>query len=117
MKTDFGADGHWWEFTGQGDRNGVVNTSTKRGDIEGGVVLDVVGVGDETEEVPVDELFLGKPKLLVVLVDNCVLVRVTILGEDTSGFSEEVWEEGGSNVIVGCGLNRFSLSGRIGQGR
>ena len=117
VKTDFSADGHWWEFAGGGDGDRVVYAGAEGSDVEGGVVLDVVGVGNEAEEVPVNKFFLGEPKLLVVLVDDGVLVRVAVLGEDTGRFRKEMWEEGGSNVIVGCGSNGFSLSGRIGRGR
>ena len=117
METDFGADGHWWEFAGGGDGDGVINTCSEGGDVKGWVVLDVVGVGDKAQKVPVDEFFLGEPKLLVVLIDDGVLMWVAVLSKDTGGLREEVWEEGGSDVIVGCGSNGFSLSGGIGRGR
>ena len=78
--------------------------------------MDVMGVGDKAKEVSIDEFFLGEPQLLVILVDDGVLVRVAVLSEDTGGFSEEVWEEGGCDVIVGCGSNGFSLGSGIGRG-
>ena len=95
----------------------MVNACTEGGDIEGWVVLDVVGVGDKSEEVPIDKLFLGEPKLLVTLVDDGVLVRMAVLGKDTGGLGKEVREEGGSDVIVGCRSNGFSLGSGIGRGR
>jgi len=51
------------------------------------------------KEVPVYKFFLGVPDLLVVLVDNCVLVWVAVVGGGTSQDGEELREKSGSNRV------------------
>ena len=51
------------------------------------------------KEVPVYEFFLGVPKLLVVLVNDCVLVWVVVVGSGAGGSGEELRKEGSSNSI------------------
>jgi len=54
---------------------------------------------DEAKEIPVYEFFLWVPKLLVVLVNDCVLVRVVVSGGGASGGGEELGKKSGGNSI------------------
>jgi len=79
------------------DKDVVVDGGSERGDVGGGVVDNVTVERDESEEVLVYEFFLGVPKFLVVLVNDCVLVRVAVVGGGTDGGGEELGKEIGGN--------------------
>ena len=81
------------------DKDVVVDGGLERSDIGGGVVANITVERDEAEEVLIYEFFLGVPKLLVVLINDCVLVRVVVGGGGTNGGGEELREKGGSNGI------------------
>ena len=55
--------------------------------------LKVGDMGDETEEVALNEFFLRDPELFSAIVDDCILVQVAIDNEGTGGGSEEIGEE------------------------
>jgi len=70
------------------DKDVVVDGGLEGSDIEGGVVNNVTVEQDEAEEVFIYKFFLGVPKLLVVLVNDCVLVRVVVGGSGTVSRSD-----------------------------
>jgi len=57
------------------------------------VSLKVGDMGDEMEEVTLDEFFLRDPELFSVIVDDCVLMEVSIDGEGTGRGMEKVGKE------------------------
>jgi len=72
------------------DPNIVKNVGPKRGDKRDGVVVKVVDTREEMEEVPFYKLFQWYPKLLTAVVNDLVLVRVTVGGVSAGGGDEEV---------------------------
>ena len=75
----------------------MIDGGLEWGDVCGGVVGNVTMERDEAEEVLVYEFFLGVPKFLVVLVDDCVLVRVAVSSGGTGGGGEKLGKEVGGN--------------------
>ena len=53
---------------------------------EGGNLWDIA------KGVPIDKFFLGNPKFLSVVVDDVVLVGVSVFDKGTGGGRKEVWE-------------------------
>jgi len=81
------------------DKDVVVDGGSEGSDIGGRVVDNVTVERDETEEVLIYEFFLGVPKLLVVLVNNCVLVWVVVGGSGTDGGGKELGKESSGNRV------------------
>ena len=75
------------------DPNIMKNVSAEWGDEGGGVVIKVDDARKRAEEVPFDELFLGYPKFLAAVVDDGVLMGVTVDGVSAGRGSEEVRKE------------------------
>ena len=57
------------------------------------VSLKVGDAGNEAEEVIFDKLFLWDPELFSTVVDDCVLMGVSVDDKGTGGGLEEVGEE------------------------
>jgi len=57
------------------------------------VSLKVGDVGDKAEEVTFNKLFLQDPEFISVVIDDSVLVWVSVNNKGTGGSSEEVGEE------------------------
>jgi len=72
------------------DPNVVENVSPKRGDKGDGVVVKVVDVRKEAKEVTCYKFFLWYPEFLSAVVDNSVLMGVTVDGVGASGGGEKV---------------------------
>jgi len=70
--------------------NVVKDVRLKRGDKRDGVVVKVVDAREKTEEVPFYKLFRWYPKLLTAVVNDLVLVRVTVDSVSAGGGGEEV---------------------------
>jgi len=81
------------------EKDVVVGESSEWGDKGGGVVDNVSMEWDEVEEVLLYEFFLWVPKLLVVLVDNCILVWVAVGSSGAGRGGKELGKEGGSNRV------------------
>ena len=77
----------------------MVDRGSEWSDVGCGVVDNVTVKWDELKEVLVYEFFLGVPKLLVVLVNDCILVWVAVVGGGTSGGSEELREKSSGNRV------------------
>jgi hypothetical protein len=71
----------------------VVTVSTKRRNIEGGVVVKGVVVGDGEKEVLLNILILQAPDFLTLFIDDGVLVRVVGDGGGAGQGSKKVEEE------------------------
>ena len=92
---DFGAEVDGGE-DGGGVHPDVVEDVGMEGSNEGkGMVAEVGDAGDIAQEVAVDKLLLWHPKFLTAVVDDCVLVRMTVDSKGTGGSGEEVGEDVG----------------------
>jgi len=69
------------------------DVGTKWGNKRDWVSLEVRDMGDEAEEVTFDEFFLGDPELFSAIVDDCVLMQVSVNSESAGGGVEKVGEE------------------------
>jgi len=75
------------------DPDVMENVSVKWGNKRDWVSLEVRDMGNETEKVALDEFFLWDPKLFSTVIDNGVLVGVSVDDKGTGGGVEEVGEE------------------------
>jgi len=75
------------------DPNVMKNISVEWGNKGGGVVIKIDDVRKRAEEVSFDKLFLGYPKFLAAVVDDGVLMGVTVNGKGTGGGVEKIREE------------------------
>jgi len=87
------------------DKDIVIDGGLEGSDVGSGVVDNVTVERDEAEEVLIYKFFLQVPKLLVILVNNCVLVQVVVGSGSTDGGGKELRKEGGGNG-VGRQFNR-----------
>ena len=78
MTPDFGAKIDGGEDGGGVYPNIVKNVGTEWGDEGKGVSVEVWNAGDVTEEVPFNEFFLRDPKFLTAVVDDGVLMGMTV---------------------------------------
>jgi len=75
------------------DPDVMENVGTKWGNKRNWVSFKVGDTGNETEEVTFNELFLWDPVLFSAVVDDCVLMGVSVNGEGTGGGVKEIGEE------------------------
>jgi len=75
------------------DPDVMEDVSTKWGNKRDSVSLEVGDMGDEMKEVTFDKFLLWDPELFSVIVDDCVLMRVSVNGEGAGGGMEEVGKE------------------------
>jgi len=99
VAADLGAYVDGGKGTERVEEDVVVSESPEWSDKGSGVVDNVSMEQDEMEEVLLYEFFLGVPKLLVVLVDDCVLVWVAVSSGSASGGSKELGKEGSGNGV------------------
>jgi len=69
------------------------NISAEWGDKRDGVVIKVNDMRKGAKEVSFDEFLLRYPKFLTAVIDDSVLMRVSVDSIGTSGGVEEVGEE------------------------
>jgi len=89
VAADLGTHVNRRKGTEGGEEDIVVGEHLEWSDKGGGVVDDISMEWDEAEEVLLYEFFLWVPKLLVILVDNCVLVWVTVSSGGAGGGGKE----------------------------
>ena len=94
MAPDLSAEVDSGEDGGGVDPDIVKDVGLERSDKGKGMGVKVWDAGDVMEEVPINEFFLWDPKLLSVVVNNGVLMGVTVDCKGTGGGAEEV----GKNV-------------------
>ena len=75
------------------DPNVMKNVSSEWGNEGGGIVIKINNARERAEEVPFYELFLGYPKFLTAVVDDGVLMRVTVNSKGTGGGVEKIRKE------------------------
>jgi len=83
------------------DPDVMEDVSTKQGNKRDWVSLKVGDMGDEAEEVMFDEFLLWDPELLSAIVDDCVLMGVSVNGEGTGGGHGRGWGRGLLQVPLG----------------
>jgi len=72
------------------DVNIVIDVRAERGNKGSGVGFKIGDTGEKTEEVPFYVLFLWDPMLFTMVVNDGVLVWVTVNGKGTSWGLEKV---------------------------
>ena len=77
----------------------MVDRGSEWSDICCWIVGNVAMERDESKEILVYEFLLGVPKFLVILVDDCVLVRVVVVSSGTGRDSKELGEKSGGNRV------------------
>jgi len=75
------------------DPNVVINVSPERGDKGDGVVVKIINARKEAKEVTFYKFFLWDPEFLTTVVDNGVLMGVTVNGEGAGRSVEEIGEK------------------------
>jgi len=95
----FGTKVNGWEGAFGLDLDIMINVGAEWGDEGDGVVVEIDDVREETEKVTFNKFFLRNPKLLTAVVDNLVLVRVTVDGIGAGRSVEEVREEVGYRYL------------------
>jgi len=84
MASDLGTEVDGREDSGGVDPDVVEDVGTEGSDEGKGMGVEVRNTGDVAKEVPINELLLWDPEFLTTVVDDCVLMGVTIDGEGTS---------------------------------
>ena len=97
MAPDFGAEGDGRKGAVGGDLDCVEYFGPEGGDEKGGGVGEVRDTGDCGEEVPIQELFLGRPDIDTVLVRDSVLMRMA------PSFLSACWRGEEVRVVLGLG--------------
>jgi len=93
VSTNLGTDVNRRKATNSVDMNIMVDVHTERGNERDRISLKIGNMGEKTKEVSFYVLFLWNPILFSAVVDNSVLVWVTISSEGTSWGVEEMGEE------------------------
>jgi len=75
------------------DPDVMKDIGTKWGNKRDWVSLEVRDMRDKAKEVTFDEFFLWDPELFSMIIDNCVLMQVSVNGEGAGGGVEKVGEE------------------------
>jgi len=73
--------------------NVVEDVSPKWGDEGDGVVVKINDTRKRAEEVPFDELFLRYPKFLAAVIDDSVLMGVTVNSKGADRGMEKIRKE------------------------
>jgi len=95
VSTNFGANMDRRKTTNSVDVNVMVDVRTERGNKGNGVGFKIGDTGEKTEEVPFYVLFLWDPMFFSLVVNDGVLVWVTVNGKGTSRSLEKVRVEVG----------------------
>ena len=90
---DLGAKVNMRKRTVRIDPDIVKHVSTEWGNKRDWVSLKIGDTGKKAEEVMFDKFLLRNPKFFSVVVNDCILVRVTVDDVSTGGGMEEVGEE------------------------
>ena len=77
----------------------MVDGGVEWGGEEGGVVIEVLIVGDEAEKVSTDKVVFRDPDLFTMLIEDVELVGVLVLDVSTGRGFEEMGEECGIGLV------------------
>ena len=75
------------------DPDVMEDVGTKWGNKRDRVSLEIGDTENKTEKVTFDELFLGDPELFSTVVDDCVLMGMSVNSEGTGRGVKEIGEE------------------------
>ena len=75
------------------DPDVMKNVGAKWGNKRDWMSLEVRDTGNKTEKIALDEFFLRDPKLLSAVVDDCILVGVSVNNEGAGGGVKEIGKE------------------------
>jgi len=89
----FGAQVNGWEGTVGLDPDIMINISMEWSDKGDGVSFKVRDMWERAEEILFNEFFLWDPKFLTAVIDNSVLMGVSVDSEGTGRGVEKVGEE------------------------
>jgi len=93
VPADFGAKINTRKRACRIDPDVIKDVGAKWGNKRNWISFKVGDAGDETEEVTFDKFLLWDPELFSAIVDDCVLMGVSVDGEGTGRGVEEVGEE------------------------
>jgi len=93
VSTDFGAKVNMRKRAVRIDPDVMKDVSTKWGYKRDWVSLEIGDAGKKAKKVSFDKLLLGNPKLFSAVVDDCVLMGVSVNGEGTGGGVKEIGKE------------------------
>jgi len=79
--------------------NIVEDVGPKRGNKEDGVVIKVDDTGDKAKEILFYKLFGWYPELLSTVIDDLVLVQMSVNSKGTGGGMEEIRKEIGYRYL------------------
>ena len=71
----------------------MIDVGVKWGNEGDGMSLEIGDVREQTKEVAFNKFFRGDPKLLTMVVDNLVLVWVSVDGKGAGRGMEKIGEE------------------------
>ena len=94
-----GADVSGGKSTRGLDIDVMIDGGAEWGGKEKGVVVEVLVAGDKAKEVRADEIMLGDPDLLTILVEDVELVGVLVFDVSTGGGFKEMGEECGIDLV------------------
>ena len=99
VSTNLGTNVNRRKMTNSVNVDIMVNVHVKRGNEGNWVGFKIGNVWEKAKEVSFYVLFLWNPILFSVVVDNGILVWVTINSESTSGGFEEIGKEVGYRYL------------------
>jgi len=93
VSADLGAKVNMRKRTVRMDPDVMEDVGVKWGDKRNRVSFKVWDTGDEMKEVTLDKFLLRDPKLFSAVIDDCVLMGVSVDSKGTGRGVEEVGEE------------------------
>jgi len=99
VSADFGAKVNTRKRAIRMDPDVMEDIGAEWGNKRDWVSLKVRDTGNKAEKITFDEFFLGDPELFSVIVDDCVLMRVSVNGEGAGGGVEKVREKVGYRYL------------------
>ena len=95
MLADLGAKINMRKRTIRMDPDVMEDVSTEGGNEGNGVCFKIGDTGDKMEEITLDKFFLGDPKFLAMVINDCVLVGVLVNNKGAGRGMEKIGEEVG----------------------
>jgi len=99
VSTNLGTNVNRRKTTNSVDVNVMVDVCTERGNKEDQISLKIRDSGEKAKEVSFYVLFLWDPVFFSTVVDNRILVWMTVDGEGTGGGLEEIGKKVGYRYL------------------
>jgi len=100
VSTNFGTNVNRRKATNSMDMNIMVDVCAKRGNKRDRISLKIGNMGEKAKEVSFYILFLWNPVFFSAVIDDRVLVWVTVNSESTGRGVEEIGEEVGYRLLM-----------------